>query len=196
MQSFLHFSITPLPQRSKFESLRLFFYARRSALRGFTRRERKRGTWTDALPGEAVSLRPSPRFGERFPCRGIVACQFGSDGLFHVRISTACPRLPTEADGGSWALRFGERRYNACPKCGANVRGIHSRALSGCSACGTLRFPARTCRTCGFAQPCGIHASGFARPRVCGRANIARSFGRLRRIGRTYGALPHTPPGN
>ena len=42
MQSILHFSITPLPQRSKFESLRLFFYARRSALRGFARREGKR----------------------------------------------------------------------------------------------------------------------------------------------------------
>ena len=126
----------------------------------------------------------------------------------HVNLeATACfmsefpqpvPRLPMEAGGGSWALRFGERRYNACPKCGANVRGIHSRALSGRSACGTLRFPAHTCRTRfhGFAQPCGIHASGLARPRVCGRANIARSFGRLRRMGRTYGALPHTPPGN
>ena len=45
----------------------------------------------------------------------------------------------------------------------------------------------------GFARPLRIHGVGLARPRICGCANIARFFGRLRRMGRTAGALPPHP---
>ncbi len=96
----------------------------------------------------------------------------------------------------------GERR-GAAPHPGRNLRRCSIVALSLRSAArfasrlrlavssagrAHLRRPAPP--TLGFAFLIHIHASGLARPRACGRANIARFFGRLRRTRRTAGRCP------